>query len=25
LYHLRFRCDGLPDVRVQLRGIAFRV
>ena len=25
LYQLRFRCDGLPDMRVQLRGIAFRV
>jgi len=25
LYQLRSRCDGLPDMRVQLRGIAFRV
>ena len=25
LYQLGFRCDGLPDVCVQLHGIAFRV
>jgi hypothetical protein len=25
LYQLRFRCDGLPDIAFQLRGVAFRV